>query len=217
MKNLLFALLFFTTALSVNAQFLNWGVKGGMNYNANGDLLATSGNIVSDPFSSDEELGYHFGLLAEIKLPLFLYIRPELQYTHTESSYSEGGTKAKFKMDKIEAPILLGFRILGIGRLFLGPNFQYIVDNNLSATDNFEIISKGSSDDFAVSGQIGLGLNFGRFGADIRYETGFTDSQAAFLGEIVDGGSESIPALVSVDSDPQQFILSVYWKFKKKN
>lgn len=216
MKKLFLFLILFGSFLTVNAQFLNWGIKGGMNYNANGDLIAISENIASDPFSSDEELGYHFGLLAEIKLPLFLYIRPELQYTHTESSYSGEGTKAKFKMDKMEAPILLGFRFLGIGRFFLGPNFQYIIDNNLSASDNFEIISKGSSDDFSVSGQIGLGLNFGRFGADIRYETGFTDTQAAFLGEVVDG-SDNIPALVSVDSDPQQFILSVYWKFKKKN
>jgi hypothetical protein len=216
MKKRVALLILFGSFLTVNAQFLNWGIKGGMNYNANGDLIAISENIASDPFSSDEELGYHFGLLAEIKLPLFLYIRPELQYTHTESSYSDDGTKATFKMDKMEAPILLGFRFLGIGRFFLGPNFQYIIDNNLSATDNFEIISKGSSDDFSVAGQIGLGLNFGRFGADIRYETGFTDSQAAFLGEVVDG-SDSIPALVSVDSDPQQFILSIYWKFNKKN
>ena len=216
MKNILIALFFLASISTANAQFLTWGIKGGLNYNANGDLIAISEDIASDPFSSNEELGYHFGLLAEIKLPLFLYIRPELQYTHTESSYSDDGTKAKFKMDKMEAPILVGFRFLGVGRFFLGPNFQYIIDNNLSASDNFETISKASSDDFSVAGQIGLGLNFGRFGADIRYETGFTDSQAAFLGEVVDG-SENIPALVNVDSDPQQFILSVYWKFNKKN
>ena len=120
MKNLLFALLFFGSILSANAQFLNWGVKAGLNYNANGDLFLVYDDVISDPFSSDQELGYHFGLLAEIKLPLFLYIRPELLYTHTESSYPIEDGEAKLTMDRVDVPVLLGFRVLKIGRFFLG-------------------------------------------------------------------------------------------------
>ena len=152
------------------------------------------------------------GLLAEIKLPLFLYIRPELIYTHTESSYASEGDRTRLKMDKIEAPVLVGFRVLRIGRFFFGPSFQYIINTDLSPTENLDKIRKLDSDDFTVSGQIGLGINLGRFGADVRWETGFTDSEADFIGNAFDGDT---PVALNVDTSHQQFILSFYWKFGK--
>jgi hypothetical protein len=208
MKNLLFAFVFFGIVLSANAQFLNWGVKAGMNYNANGDLIVVSDEIISDPFSSDLELGYHFGLLAEIKLPLFLYIRPELLYTHTESSYNVEDSGAKLKMDRIDIPVLLGFRVFKIGRFFFGPSFQYIVNTDLSA-ESVDKIKTISYDDFNVAAQVGVGLNFGRFGADIRWEAGLLGTEALYqVDDIAD---------VTVDTDNMQFLLSVYWKFGKEN
>ena len=122
MKNLYLFLVVFCLTLSANAQFLNWGIKGGVNYNENGDLRTIKPvNLLS--LSSNEEVGYHFGILSEIKLPLFLYIRPELIYTHTESSYDLDDDKGKLKMDKLELPVLLGFRVLKSGVSFLAPIF----------------------------------------------------------------------------------------------
>jgi len=213
MKNLLFALLFFGSILSANAQFLNWGVKAGINYNANGDLLVVSEEIISDPFSSNQELGYHFGLLAEIKLPLFLYIRPELLYTHTESSYPIEGDEAKLKMDRVDIPVLLGFRVFKIGRFFLGPSFQYIINTDLSGSENIANIKTLSYDDFNIAAQVGIGLNFGRFGTDIRWEASFLDTQGIF--QVDDINPEDVN--VAVDTDSMQFLLSVYWKFEKAN
>lgn len=211
MKYLYACILFFFLSANTNAQFLNFGLKGGVNYNVNGDLRVFDGDDPLEKFSSNEEVGYHFGILTEIKLPLFLYIRPELVYTHTESSYSVEDDKAKLKMDKFDVPILLGFRVLKIGRFFFGPNFQYVMNTKLSAPDAIDEISKISSDDFIVGGQVGVGLNFGKFGADIRWETGFSDSEASF---ILDGlGIEDSPN-IQVETDPQQFILSFYYKFK---
>lgn len=210
MKKLLFTLLFFGSILSANAQFLNWGVKGGINYNANGDLLVVAEDIISDPLSSNQELGYHFGLLAEIKLPLFLYIRPELLYTHTESSYSvDDDGEAMLKMDRIDIPVLLGFRVFKIGRFFLGPSFQYIMNTDLSA-ENFNNIKNISYDDFNVAAQVGIGLNFGRFGADIRWEAGLLGTEAWYEVDNLEDVAD-----VEVDTDNMQFLLSVYWKFGK--
>ena len=212
MKNLLFVLLFFGSILSANAQFLNWGVKGGINYNANGDLIVVAEEIISEPLSSDQELGYHFGLLAEIKLPLFLYIRPELLYTHTESSYSiDDEEEARLKMDRIDIPVLLGFRVFKIGRFFFGPSFQYIMNTDLSA-ENVDNIKNISYDDFNIAAQVGIGLNFGRFGTDIRWEAGLLDTQALY--EVDDIDFDDV-ANVGVDTDNMQFLLSVYWKFGK--
>ena len=208
MKNLYIFLVLFCIALSANAQFLNWGIKGGVNYNENGDLRTiTEGGPIS--LSSNEEVGYHIGILSEIKLPLFLYIRPELIYTHTESSYKLEGDKSKLKMDKLELPVLLGFRVFKIGRFFFGPNFSYIMNTKLSVPESVESVSNVSSDDFLVSGQIGLGLNFGKIGADIRWETGFSDSEASFIQDNTDFD------FALVDTSHSQFILSFYYKFKQ--
>ena len=205
MKNLIIALLFIGSISSVNAQFLNWGVKAGLNYNANGDLTFNE-----ETFSSDQELGYHFGLLAEIKLPLFLYIRPELLYTHTESSYGSEGD-ATLKMDRFDIPVLLGFRVFKIGRFFFGPSFQYVLNTDLSASENFGNIKTISYDDFNVAAQVGIGLNFGRFGTDIRWEATFADTQAFFEVD----GIEDVRGIAEVDTDSSQFLLSVYWKFER--
>ena len=207
----IFAIVIFAlSSLEAEAQFLNFGIKGGVNYNSNGDLRATDFNVFEN-ISSGEETGFHLGFLAEIKLPLFLYIRPELIYTHTESSYKADGDKSKFRMDKIEVPVLVGFRVLKIGRFFFGPSFQYIINSDLSRTENLNKITKLNSDDFTVSGQIGLGLDLGRFGADVRWESGFTDSEANFIGDVI--GNDS-PVALNVDTSHQQFILSFYYKFR---
>ncbi|MGI9530428.1 porin family protein [Lutimonas sp.] len=211
MKNLYLLVIVFCMSFSAQAQFLNWGIKGGVNYNVNGDIYALdSSDEIIDTFSSNEEVGYHFGILTEIKLPLFLYIRPELIYTHTESSYDFGDDKGKLKMDKLELPVLVGFRVLKIGRFFFGPNFSYIIDTKLSAPESIKNVDY---DDFTVSGQVGLGLNFGKIGADIRWETGFTDSQAEFITENIVPDNSDIN-FGYADTSHSQFILSFYYKFK---
>ncbi|MDN3644150.1 outer membrane beta-barrel protein [Lutimonas halocynthiae] len=207
MKNLYLLLVVFCLTASANAQFLNWGIKGGVNYNENGDLRTINqGNPIS--LSSNEEVGYHIGILTEIKLPLFLYIRPELVYTHTESSYILDDDQGTLKLDKLELPVLLGFRVFKIGRFFFGPNFSYIMNTKLSVPESIEGVSNVSSDDFLVSGQVGLGLNFGKVGADIRWETGFSDSEASFIRDSTDLD------FALVDTSHSQFILSFYYKFK---
>jgi len=207
MKNLYLFLVFCCLTFSAHAQFLNWGIKGGINYNENGDLRAINlGNPIT--LSSNEEVGYHIGILSEIKLPLFLYIRPELVYTHTESSYKLNDDQGTLKLDKLELPVLVGFRVFKIGRFFFGPNFSYIMNTKLSVPESVEGVSNVSSDDFLVSGQIGLGLNFGKIGADIRWETGFSDSEASFIRNSTDLD------FALVDTSHSQFILSFYYKFK---
>ena len=207
MKNPYLFLVVFCLTLSANAQFLNWGIKGGVNYNENGDLRTiNAGNPIS--LSSNQEVGYHFGILSEIKLPLFLYVRPELIYTHTESSYELDADKGTLKLDKLELPVLLGFRVLKIGRFFFGPNFSYIMNTKLSVPESIEGVSNISSDDFLVSGQVGIGLNFGKIGADIRWETGFSDSEASFIRD------NTNLDFALVDTSHSQFILSFYYKFK---
>lgn len=213
MKNFILILFTLLGLSTTNAQFFSYGIKGGINQNSNGDLTDVEGLIDDIKIESDEELGYHFGVFAEFDLPLWIYLRPELNYTHTESSYEEGGYISTLEMDKVEVPLLAGFRILHWGRIFAGPVFSYIIDTDLSNSELYENVKNVEFDDLGVNGQIGLGLElFKKLGVDIRYEIGLTDTNALFEGDLngYPGTSES---QVKIDTSPEQVILSFYYKF----
>ncbi len=208
MKKVFLTFLLITSISVANAQIFNFGIKGGLNYNSNGNMKVDVLNIPNNlKISSDQETGYHIGILTEMKLPLWLYLRPELYYTHTESSYSNEGTKAELTMDKIDAPVLLGLRFLKIGRIFLGPSFHYNINTKLKGSDIIDDFKKVSSDDFTVGAQFGLGLEIGKLGVDIRWETGLSDSEAKYIYDNIDLGG------LTVDTSQQLFMLNIYYKF----
>ncbi len=211
MKKIFFIVLAFGFISSAQAQFLNFGIKGGWNYNSNGDLTGNSNFIENIKIRSDEDMGYHFGVFTEIKVPL-VYIRPELVYTHTLSDYSDNEFNSELAIDKIDVPILVGIKILEIGRIFVGPSFQYILKTDFKDSNVYDNVKEISSDDFSMGMQLGIGIEFGKLGADIRWEKGISDTEASFIGDIV--GSEEIDQKISIDTRPEQFIISVYYKFK---
>lgn len=176
--------------MTSNAQIFNWGIKGGLNYSSNGDIVDEVGDIIEDP---EANAGFHVGLFAQTKG--FIYIRPELVYTHTSSSYNNN----KLKIDKIDAPVLAGVKILGPLQVVIGPSFQYIINTDLESV-NLSDVEK----DFTVGGTVGLTVQLGKLGIDVRYERGFTENEAAFLGDEVVG---------RVDTRPNQLIASASFRF----
>ena len=208
MKKYVLTFLFVSVVSFSNAQgIFNFGIKGGLNYNSNGVLKDVSdlGNFFS--VKSDKETGFHFGVFGEMKLPLWFYLRPELYYSHTKSSYKAEGQQADLTIDKIDAPVLLGLRFFKIGRIFVGPSFHYNMNTKLKGSEFFDELKKVNSDDFTVGAQFGLGVELGKIGVDARWETGLTDSQANFVYNNIDLGG------LKVDTSQQQFILNIYFKF----
>ena len=61
-----------------------------------------------------------FGGYASLKL-LFLYLRPELQFSYLNSTFES----ISLSQSKLEAPISLGFKLLPIISIFSGPTLQY--------------------------------------------------------------------------------------------
>ena len=75
-----------------------WGIKAGINYNSNGELKEipdNAENIIHG--SGDKSAGYHIGIIRKIDLPI-MFIKPELVYTKTKSSYDNEGD---FEMSKL--------------------------------------------------------------------------------------------------------------------
>lgn len=183
-----FAFVAFT--LSTNAQNGDgFGIRAGLNYNANGDYFESIGSNAKNP---DRNVGFHLGLYG--KIGDRFYFKPEVVYTQTKSEYDSND----FKMQKIDAPLLIGAKILGPVSIFAGPSLQYILDTE------FDGIAIGDvENDFTVGLNFGIGLNFNRFGVDLRYERGFSENEATFIDDSV-----GVPPS-RIDTRPEQLILSV--------
>ena len=193
-KLIVFALLLIGAQLTSNAQLFEWGIKGGLNYNSNGDIVDDAGDIIADP---EANAGFHAGVFFKTKGRL--YVRPELVYTQTNTNYNNGVAKSKLTIKKIDAPILLGLKIIGPLHAVIGPSFQYIIDTDL---ENIQL--KDVENNFTVGGTVGLTVQLGKLGIDARYERGFSSNEAEFIGDILDG---------RVDTRPSQLILSASFRF----
>jgi len=189
---------FLSTSL-LQAQF-EFGVKAGLNYDSLGDVNYT--DISATQLSAGSKTGFHVGVYGKLDLLLF-YLRPELQFTKINSGFQN----TDIGLSKIEAPILLGYKILGPLSAFAGPSFQYILDENIEGTTLTDI-----EENFTVGLQIGTRLSLGRFGLGIRYERGFTDNDILILGingVPIDGNR--------IDARPNQFIVSASYELKNKS
>ncbi len=200
-KTFLLVVLAFCGLIAVAQKGSGFGIKGGLNYNQNGDLIASVGNAAADVVEgSSGKIGYHVGLFGKIELAK-IYIRPEAIYTSTSSSYEVDGTSTDLKITKIDVPVLVGINLIGPLHVFAGPAFQYQVENDL---EGFSI--NGAEKDFTVGLHAGIGVNLGRLGLDVRYERGFSNNEADFIGTNVtnvDG---------RVDSRPSQIIFGLSLK-----
>jgi hypothetical protein len=200
-KTLLSVVLAFICAATFAQKDSGFGIKAGLNYNKNGDLIGSIADAGQDIIQgSSGKVGFHVGVFGRLNLPI-IYIRPELVYTKTSSSYDLDGTSSAYDISKLDLPVLVGIRIIGPLNIFAGPAFQYTLSNKLEGI-NIEDVQN----DFTVGAQIGLGVNLGKIGLDVRYERGFTTNEAAFIGENITDISGV------VDSRPEQIIFGLSLK-----
>jgi hypothetical protein len=164
-----------------------FGIKGGMNYNSNGQYFKDAEAIWGAP---KDNLGYHLGLFGKVNLgPVFL--RPELNYTNLKSEINS----VQLQTQRLDAPVLVGINLLGpLVSVFAGPSFHYYIEDELR---DFEF------DKFNAGYQFGVGLNVGNVGLDLRYE------------RVLNGQTVNIDNVFTGDGDFrfQQLILGLSLKF----
>lgn len=203
-------LLVVVALISCTTSFAQWGpgfgIKGGLNYAGNGDYFDSAEQAFEDP---NRNAGFHLGIFGKLGGgdDSRVYLRPELIYTSTKSGYDEGDLKIK----KLDAPVLLGFRILKIPvpksdvglNIFGGPSFQYILDTEFDGITVDDIESE-----FTVGLNLGVGIDLGkRFGVDLRYERGFSENEINFINTNLTNVNDR------VDTRPDQLILSLSLNF----
>lgn len=187
--------LFFTTAILLSLTTLTYaqtstgmGIKAGLNYNSNGDYFGAIGDNAQHP---DRNVGYHIGLFGKIGNQI--YFKPELVYTTTKSDYNDDS----FKMQKLDAPLLVGFKVIGPVSVFAGPSLQYILDSKFDGISIDDV-----ENEFSVGLNFGVGVNFNKLGIDLRYERGFSHNEAKFI-------NSNITVEDRLDTRPDQLILSL--------
>ena len=186
------ALLFGVTAVAQSGS--GFGLKGGLNYAGNGDYFDSAENAFENP---DKNAGFHFGFWG--KVGNRIYLRPELVYTNTKSSYDDGD----LKIQKLDLPILLGAKVIGPLHLFAGPSFQFLLNEEFDGSG----LTLGEVESGTTVGlNIGAGVNLGKLGVDLRYERGFTENEINVINANVTNINDR------VDTRPDQLILSLSLK-----
>jgi len=192
-KLLLSTLVIFLGIHTMQAQS-SWGLRGGLNYNSNGEFLSEASEVYKNPKSN---AGYHVGLFKKIDLIGF-FLRPELVYTSTSSSYNGDD----LSMSKIDLPLNLGSGFIGPTYIFAGPSLQYVLSSEFAG-----VSTASSLKDITVGANIGLGVSLNKINIDLRYERGLTEKEMRFL-------TQKVYQEARIDTRQDQLILSLLIELK---
>ncbi len=181
MKKLVLVLLVFLGSLTTHAQKNGFGLKGG--------LSSTQVNFEADQLvPSDAQLGYHLGVFARFG-GIGFFVQPEVLFTQTSgkfklelppvSSMSPANYEAKF--NRLDVPVMAGFRILKIIRVMAGPIASFNINSSLkeAGTTVQNIDFKKATFGY----QTGVGVDLGNLTFEGKYEGGlskFTENVGSY-------------------------------------
>jgi hypothetical protein len=139
-------------------------------------------SILTDDYSSDSS-GTSIGVggFARVNL-LMLYGQAEFGYAESKFTVSQTGvTETDYKLSGTDATLIVGFKIVPLGklgnvRIFGGYNWKNYSSIDLSNNLNYIDIVKNNN---SVLG--GVGVDLWKFTLDYRYLAGVTDIDASSL------------------------------------
>jgi len=201
-KTLLFVAFAFISITTFAQKGSGFGIKAGLNYNQNGDLSFSQVQTAGEDLitGSDGKVGFHVGVFGKLDFSK-IFIKPELVYTKTKSSYDVVSSSTDYDISRIDLPVLVGYKLVGPLHIFIGPAFQYTIDNTLKDVELEDL-----KNDFTVGLNVGVAVNLGNIGLDIRYERGFSENEANII-------SDNVADITGkVDSRPSQIIFALSLK-----
>jgi opacity protein-like surface antigen len=158
-KTLLISALFLAMSVSTQAQLLNFGVKGGLNY----------ANLTGSTTKTDAIASYHVGVLAEINLSEKFTIQPELLYSTQGATYKTILGDIDNELGYLSIPVMAKIHLNKMISLELGPQASFL----LSEKDEFDIHNQNTFD-FAAAGGLGFKITKSIF-VQARYVLGLTE------------------------------------------
>jgi len=174
-KTFLAAVLFIATSATIQAQLLQLGVKGGVNF-----ASQTGDAFPEQNFDKEGITSFHAGLVAEIKLLEKFSVQPELLYSTQGATYKNAIQEYKNELGYISIPVMAKFYLTDSFSLEVGPQASFLVseknDFDVEDAETFEFgLNAGLgfkiTKNFFLQGRYGLGLTEASKNADIKNST----------------------------------------------
>ena len=148
---------------------IDYGFKAGVNFSTNSSISVISDTFENKINKSDFQ-GYYIGSYISFNSIIF-DLRTEFQYSTTQI----GDYLAQ---QKIELPITVGYKIIPFLIAFVGPSFQYILNEKSNSFNLDEVSGKTT-----MGLNIGLRLHLGKLQLDLRYERGLNSPEIKLLNQ----------------------------------
>lgn len=162
----IFIVLIVLFALNAHSQTFQLGLKAGL---TNTQIIGSDFKNFEIPSSSN---GILIGAFSRIGFA-GMFVQPEISFRNLNFTVNSNGTtspsSAATKLNYIDVPILFGKKVLGVINVCAGPNFQFLVNQDLSA-NNASNLATGNYNNFVVGAQIGVGFDVWKLCFDARYD-----------------------------------------------
>ncbi len=153
---------------------VSFGVKGGFNFSTQDFNFQTTEE--SFDLGTASLTSIHFGVFADIPLSEKFGLRPEVLYSKEGAKINLIITDFKQKFDFIKVPVLFRYGISGKLSVHAGPQFGFLVNEELDVDiDDIEIIESAYKS-FELSAAIGAEFEISNgFFLGARYNIGLSD------------------------------------------
>jgi hypothetical protein len=126
---------------------------------------------------------------------------PEIYYTTFKNEFQvpETSTTIEAKSNRVDVPVLLGYRLLGdnLG-VFIGPVASY----NLSSDNQYKDFKENALKDFTLGYQFGAQVQIQKLILNAKYEGAFTEDQREFI-------NSTNNEVIRYDSRPSLFMVGI--------
>ena len=184
MKKLALIVLVTLSSLSLHAQKAGFGIKGG--------LSSTQVNFEGEQLvPSDAQMGYHLGVFARFGGVGF-FVQPEVLFTQTSGKFklelppvsNISPTQYEAKFNRLDVPVMAGFRMLKIIRVMAGPIASFNIDSSLKEADT--TVKNIDFKNATFGYQAGVGVDLGNLSIEGKYEGGlskFTENVGSYTAD----------------------------------
>ena len=186
MKKFILVLAALTFSIAAYSQGFEIGVKSGVNITA-ADVMKEASKDVKITNKNT----FNYGVYGRLKIKLIgIFIQPELVYNTRGYNFDitepiSGKTiNLKQQANYLDVPVLVGLKMFKFLRVYAGPNFQYLLTNELTGVDDAVALAidfkKTDMKETNTGVQIGFGLDLSKFRVDVKYDFNPTDMGSPF-------------------------------------
>lgn len=186
MKKFILVIAILTFSIAAYSQGFEIGIKGGLNITA-----ASAVKVLVPGVNIANKNTYNGGVYARLKIKLIgIFVQPEIVYNtrgyNFDITQPISGKIINIKQQAyyIDVPVLVGLKMFKFLRVYAGPNFQYLLKNEITGINDVVAIAidfKKTDMKKANTGvQIGFGLDLSKFRIDAKYDFNPTDMGSPF-------------------------------------